>query len=164
MASTSIIGVNRLNLKLKKISDIDYTKPIKKGTSLVLASAIAFVPVDEGTLRSSIRAEVKKTKSEVIGKVFTNLEYAPYVEFGTGKVGDGSYPHKPTDLTSPLSYRQTGWVYYDAKQSKFIYTSGQVAQPYMYPALATNKKRIKELIVEHYNKEIRKLILKAGRK
>lgn len=40
-------------------------------------------PVDTGRLRSSISGQVEGTGTGVRGRVGTNVEYAPYVEFGT---------------------------------------------------------------------------------
>ena len=47
--------------------------------------------------------------------VQTNVEYAVYVEYGTGKLGDPSVPH-----TSKES-----WTYYNEYLQKFITTHGQ---------------------------------------
>ena len=40
-----------------------------------------YVPVDTGRLKNSFRHKVKGDTAEV----YTNVEYAPYVEFGTSK-------------------------------------------------------------------------------
>jgi hypothetical protein len=47
--------------------------------------------------------------------VTTNVEYAVYVEYGTGKLGDPTVTH-----TSKES-----WTYYSDKLQKFITTHGQ---------------------------------------
>ena len=69
-------------------------------------------PVDTGNLRNKIFLDHKKQNE---WSVETNVEYAPYVEFGTGKLGDPEVPH-----TSKES-----WVYYSEKLRKFITTHGQ---------------------------------------
>lgn len=56
-------------------------------------------PVDTGTLRNSISHSVDEDNCE--GYVGTNMEYAPYVEFGTGIFYAGG--------------RRTPWTYIDAK-------------------------------------------------
>lgn len=46
------------------------------------------VPVDTGKLRASLQGEMTGPTS---GQVGTNIEYAPYVEFGTEKMGAQPY-------------------------------------------------------------------------
>lgn len=46
--------------------------------------AVARVPVDTGRLKGSLTPVVLKQGEKVTGEVVTNVEYAPYVEFGTG--------------------------------------------------------------------------------
>lgn len=110
---------------------------------MVHGQAKDLAPVDTGELAGSIHMDQKKTPTGREGKVYTNLEYAPYVEFGTGVKGNGTYPYKVKGLN--LDYRDTPWVYWDDKQEKYIYTSGQKAQPFMYPALKRNEKAIVKL-------------------
>jgi hypothetical protein len=47
--------------------------------------------------------------------VTTNVEYAVYVEYGTGKLGDPAVPHTSKDH----------WTYYNEFAKKFITTHGQ---------------------------------------
>lgn len=46
--------------------------------------AVARVPVDTGRLKGSLTPVVLKQGEKVTGEVGTNVDYAPYVEFGTG--------------------------------------------------------------------------------
>ena len=71
----------------------------------------------------------------------TPVEYAPYVEFGTGihaVNGDG---------------RQTPWVYRTA-DGEFYWTEGQEPQPFLMPALEENTERIKEEILKTVKGEL----------
>ena len=45
----------------------------------------------------------------------TNVEYAIFVEFGTGKLGDPAVPHTSKDH----------WTYYSEKLQQFVTTHGQ---------------------------------------
>ena len=144
MARVEIKGIDQLLLKFDKIRDIDLTKKVNKATALVHGQAKLLAPVDTGSLAGSIRMDVKKTEKQIQGRVYTNLEYAPYVEFGTGIKGNGTYPHKIKGLN--LTYKDKGWAFWDEKEEKFIYTKGQVAQPYMYPALKRSTKQIKAIM------------------
>jgi HK97 gp10 family phage protein len=143
MARVSIKGVDRLTQRFNKIADMELNATMNKATQLVHGQAKALAPVDKGGLVGSIHMQVKHTGKELQGRVYTNLEYAPYVEFGTGINGNGTYPYTIEGLN--LEYKNKGWAYYDEDKGEWIYTKGQVAQPYMYPALKENEKTIKRM-------------------
>lgn len=82
-------------------------------------------PVDSGQLRQSITHQVDGTR----GEVGTNVEYAPYVEIGTGI------------YSSEGGGRQTPWVYQDA-EGQWHRTSGGKPHPFMKPALEQNTSKI----------------------
>lgn len=69
-------------------------------------------------------------------RVFTLMDYAVYVEFGTGTKGDPSVPH----TAKPY------WTY-QLPNGRFIRTSGMEARPFLRPAFNEQKskcvKRIK---------------------
>lgn len=89
--------------------------------------------VDTGNLRNSITNEVDMgDKSVTIGSA---VEYAPYVEFGTG-------------VHSELGGRQTPWVYQDA-DGNFWMTTGQKPRPYLRPAMADNIKQFEQVIKDN---------------
>ena len=144
MATVSIKGVDRLTQRFNKIANMELKTAVNKATQLVYGQAKALAPVDKGGLAGSIHMQVKDTGKEIQGRVYTNLEYAPYVEFGTGVTGNGTYPYKVEGLN--LVYRNKGWAYYDEDKGERIYTKGQEAQPYMYPALKENEKTIKRIL------------------
>ena len=74
-----------------------------------------------------------------MGCVYTNKAYAPYVEFGTGPVGEAN--HAGISPNVPVAYRQDGWVWQD-EEGGFHSTEGQPAQPFMYPALKSMEKHV----------------------
>lgn len=51
---------------------------------VVEGEARQLCPVDQGHLRASITSETEITADEIIGRIGSNLEYAPYVHNGTG--------------------------------------------------------------------------------
>lgn len=151
-----IIGVARLIKKLDNLKNIDMTPAVAKATALVQGSAKAKVAVDTGALRGSISKDVRRAMSgSVVGRVFTNMEYAPMVEFGTGAKGSGTYPYSPKGIN--LTYRQTPWGFED-ENGNFVWTNGQVAQPFMYPALKQNESKIKKLLRDEYTVLIAKRV------
>lgn len=135
MAQITIKGTKELQNLLKNIGTAPIERTIKKITVEVQGQAKGLAPVDTGTLRNSIRMNYDSNKKE--GKVYTNNEYATYVEFGTGIRGNGSYP----DSNKNLTYNQN-W-------------KGQVAQPYMYPALQHGKLLVTETLKQEIAKEIK---------
>lgn len=114
---------------------------IKKGTLKVQGDAKLLAPEDTGQLRNSIQADVESKNGEVVGRVHTNVEYAAYVEFGTGQRGASSPspPKSPDDL----SYRQD-WA-------------GMAAQPYLYLSAKQNEQAVRKIVADELRKEIRKL-------
>lgn len=140
----SIRGMSSLLRKLDQLggnSRVALKKGVTKATKLVQGDAKELCPVDEGQLRNSITAEVEETPRKIVGKVGSNVEYAPYVEFGTGQKGEAS--PSPPKSDQDIRYRQD-W-------------SGMPAQPYLYPALKQNEDRVKDIVKEEVQKEIRKL-------
>ena len=129
MATVTVKNIGRLTRKFNNIANMELKDTMTKAVTLVHGQAKMLAPVDKGNLAGSIHSELNKRKTELEGRVYTNLEYAPYVEFGTGVRGNGSYPYDIEGLT--LTYHES-WA-------------GMQAQPYMYPALKDNEKAIKEL-------------------
>lgn len=85
--------------------------------------------VDTGNLRNSITHTVDE--EEPAAYIGSNVEYAAYVELGTGKYVSGGRP--------------TPWVYQDA-QGRWHMTHGQRAQPYIKPAVADHVGTYKNII------------------
>ena len=106
-----------------------------KACAIVERDAIKNAPKDNGDLRRSIQSKVENDGHEVIGTVFTPLEYAPYVEYGTGLFAEGQ---GRTDVP---------WCYKD-DEGEWHSTSGQHPQPFMRPALNENRERILNIIKE----------------
>jgi HK97 gp10 family phage protein len=163
---SEIQGLDSLLKKLESMDSqiTDYLfKSVARETKVVQADAKLNCPVNHGELRGSIMFQVSKTKEGVMGIVSTNKEYAAYVEFGTGPVGQAN--HEGISPNVNITYSQKGWAFpasevsaADAAQYKwpkrtyggedYYVTSGQRAQPFMYPALknheSTAKKNIKK--------------------
>lgn len=138
---STVKNLDRLLKKLDGIKNINLKPAMAKATAIVEASAKDLAPVDKGTLQGSIHPEVKGNKNTIIGRVYTSLGYAPYVEFGTGEQGDGSYPYED-EINGTLSYKED-W-------------HGMVAQPYMYPALKQNENIVKDTLNDAVKKELKK--------
>lgn len=110
---------------ISKAAQIDIpmalTKGLEKACLVVERSAKDEAPVRTGNLRSSITHKVSGTE----GTIGTSLDYAPYVEIGTGiysSMGGG---------------RQGGWHYVDAEGNGH-FTMGSRPQPFLKPAVDSN--------------------------
>ncbi len=136
-----INGIESLNRKIDRLIEHDIKDAVTKATSLVFTEAKLTVPVDQGNLRKSLHMEVEDKEKETVGKVATNMEYAPYVEFGTGRRGTGSYPYEIEGVQ--LSYNQ-----------KY---AGQTAQPYLYPSLENNRDECRMIIERAIQKKIQQI-------
>ena len=136
-----IDGLETLLSKLDKVAeDQALNKGIADACKLVESKAKVDCPKDTSKLAESIHYEVE----DLQGVVGTNVEYAPYVEIGTGifsSQGDG---------------RDTPWVYWSEKLQRFVYTVGQHPQPYLRPALVNQTDAIKKLIFDAALQEVRK--------
>lgn len=105
---------------------------------IIEAQAKALTPVgNTGALRDKIDHEVSRENGAVIGKVGSPLEYALYVEFGTGLYAENG------------AGRKGGWVYKDSSGEWFT-TYGQDPQPFLRPAFRRNKKAIQAEIGNAY--------------
>lgn len=95
-------------------------------------------PVDTGTLRNSISHKV--VDSEPAAYIGTNMEYAPYVEFGTGQyssIGGGT--------------TKTHWVYM-GDDGKFHIGKPMKPQAFLKPAVADHAKTYKNIIKDELKK------------
>ena len=131
--STSIANSRNLN----SINDA-LISGVSKAAMLVQGSAKNKAPVDSGALRQSIRTDKAKVQGEnVTATVSTNLEYAPYVEFGTGSRGQSTN----TNTEVEVSYR-SDW-------------RGNKAQPFLWPALRENRNNSIKIIREEVRKAVK---------
>lgn len=108
---------------------------IGKACAIVERSAKQNAPKGTGELRRSITSKVEADGNDVVGIVFTPLEYAPYVEFGTG-------------LFAEEGGRQDVPWHYQDDEGEWHSTSGQHPRPFMRPALNENREQIKRIIKE----------------
>lgn len=83
-----ISGLKEVQQKMTQVVEDLYGPPIlnamRDATLKVQRDAMINAPVDTGRLRASIVPEVRATTKEIEGVVGSNVEYAPYMEFGTG--------------------------------------------------------------------------------
>lgn len=119
----------------------DSKKAINKGihetARLILADALARVPVDKGLLKASMGIE--NMPEEMIAKVYAAALYAPYQEFGVGSL-----------VEVPTGYE-------DYAMEFFVSGKGAGApQPFMFPAMFANQEKLLPLIEAELIKLLKK--------
>lgn len=121
-----IEGLDNVLNAIDELDDIgNLEAALGKACALVERSAKQLAPKDTGALRRSITSKVEGDK----GIVYTPLEYAPYVEYGTGLFAENG------------GRKDVPWFFEDDK-GEWHKTSGQKPQPFMRPALNENREQI----------------------
>lgn len=116
-------------------------KGLERGAKKIQKNAKMLAPVDTGHLRNSIKTKSETTVDGVEAQVFTNTEYAPYVEFGTGQRGRESNIERPKGISYKGDWK------------------GRAAQPYMTPAYlhAKNTGEVEQEVIKSIQQDIGKL-------
>ena len=114
----------------------DTAKNTDTACYVVEAQAKQNCPVDMGQLRASITSETEITEEAVVGRIGSNLDYAPYVHQGTGiyaKDGNG---------------RQSPWGYtvLAGKYKGFHWTWGQRPNPFLEKARNEKKNSVERIL------------------
>lgn len=145
---------------LKRFDDLKDVQAMEaaigKACALVERVAKQKAPKGDGELRRSISSKV----IGLTGEVFTPLDYAPYVEFGTGIFaednkgrkevpwvyveGAGSAKGKKTIHTEESADRAVAFL--RAKGLEAYKTRGEKPQPYLRPALYENREEILKIL------------------
>lgn len=129
--SIEIQGLNQILQSLDIADPVKLNVALGRACALVERSAKQKAPKDTGELRRSISSKVENGE----GVVFTPLEYAPYIEYGTGLFAESG------------GRSDVPWSYQD-DEGNWHSTSGQKPQPFMRPALDENREEIIRIIKE----------------
>lgn len=172
-----ITGLDKLMGKYGKLAQVVANKNLEpavgKAAKAVQAEAKLLCPVNDGELRRSIRTMTESRSDKTIGIVYTNKKHGTYVEFGTGPKGEADHAGISPVVTP--AYSQSPWWIHESKIDKetaeqyhmfaletkegiFYQSSGQAAQPFLYPALKNNEERVTRNISNHLSREIRKAV------
>lgn len=134
--SIKMNGLDGLERKLENLAEADaFEGALKKACALVERTAKEKAPKDTGALRNSITSEIRVNGDDLEGVVYTPLEYAPYVEYGTGLFAENG------------GRQDVPWNYQD-DEGNWHSTSGQHPQPFMQPALDENREQILRILKE----------------
>ena len=129
-------GLEEVLEEIESLADTgELEATLGKACALVERSAKELAPKGTGALRRSITSKVEGTE----GIIYTPLEYAPYIEYGTGLFAENG------------GRADVPWNYKDDK-GEWHSTSGIKPQPFMRPALNQNRENIIRLIKEGMTK------------
>lgn len=132
-------GLENVTEALEDLVDIsDMERALGRACALVERSAKQKAPKGNGELRRSITSKVEREGGDFVGVVYTPLEYAPYVEFGTGLFAESG------------GRKDVPWCYQD-DEGEWHSTSGMKPQPFLRPALNENREQIKRILKEGMN-------------
>lgn len=133
MSEIRMEGLEEVLARLEDLADVQWAQQgLKRASALVERAAKEKAPKGTGELRRSIKSKVEGLE----GIVYTPIEYAPYVEYGTGLYAEGGNGRKDVP-----------WNYQD-DEGEWHSTSGMEPQPYMRPALDENRTEVIRLIRE----------------
>ena len=129
-------GKNFADALTKKL-EAKCEQAIKMIAMKIEADAKELCPVDTGRLRDSIDSVFSSSNGNWTAEIGTDVEYAYYIEYGTGK-------YNPDGRKDP-------WVYQSADGS-WHFTEGMKAQPFLYPAFNQNRKFIEQYLRDRISK------------
>ena len=133
-ADIKLEGVEEILESIENLANLDeFKSSLQKACAIVERAAKQKAPKGNGELRRSITSKVVDDGNDIIGVVYTPLEYAPYVEFGTGLFAEEG------------GRKDVPWNYQD-DEGNWHSTSGMKPQPYMRPALNENREEILRLL------------------
>ena len=152
----------------QKVAHEAVRQSVIQGALAVQTQARLLITSDSHALERSVKIRTVEKTTKIESAVYTNSEYGAYYEFGTGPNGQANH-NGISPLVTPR-YSQRGWMIpADAmsvekaqsygfrvamKNGGVIgyYTNGQMARPFMYPALKNNEKKIvnnaKKIIIQ----------------
>lgn len=124
--------------KVKAQMDDAMFQALESAALIVEASAKALAPVgDSGELRDKIDHNVVDTSNGPAAKIGSPLDYAMYVEYGTGEFAENG------------AGRKGGWSY-QTPDGKWHHTNGMAPKPFLRPAFRRNKAKIQEIVGKEF--------------
>lgn len=121
--------------RLEDRIDSNEEEVLKKACAVVERNAKQLATKGEtGELARTITFTIVEENGEKAGLVFSPLEYAPYVEYGTGLFAENGNGRK-----------EVPWFYQDEKGA-WHKTSGMHPHPFLRPALQQSRKQIDRIV------------------
>ena len=106
---------------------------VEQGVEVAKMEIVSIGAVYDGDLYDSIYGTYNPETH--IGTIYTDCEYAVYVEYGTGIRGENSPHPEPNGYQYDKNgHGADGWVY-KGEDGQFHWTDGMPARPFMYNTL-----------------------------
>lgn len=159
--SVELEGLEHIIDEIEDMVDTSHMRnAMERACAVVERSAKEKAPKDTGELRRSITSKVTNKGGVIEGIVYTPLEYAPYVEFGTGLFAEGGNGRKdvpwfiPISNEFPLSKAEKYHmrIFEGSNGQKFAMSFGQHPHPFMRPAFNENRTKILRILKEGLGK------------
>ncbi|HEM3471345.1 HK97-gp10 family putative phage morphogenesis protein [Streptococcus suis] len=163
---SQLIGADQLISKLRRLSSQRQTEIMAKAIhnaakNVVQADAKLRAPVNDDDLRTGIKVRMSKSGNPR-AEVVSTSDHGAYVELGTGPKGAANHAGISPEVS--VSYRSTPWYVHESqidvgpyrfqKIGEFYKMFGQVAQPYLYPALKDNEERVTKNINRYVKRKL----------
>ena len=164
--SINVDGLDGLIARLDGLIDDNQTAKAMQKACLIVERA-AKTNAKKGTtgdLRNSIKSKIETENGDITGIVYTPLEYAPYVEYGTGRFaenggGNGGWWVYVSDKSSKGGKKKPAKRYTEEKAKQIVAimrsknieafcTEGREPKPFMRPALNDNREKILQILKE----------------
>lgn len=155
---TTVKGLVEAKDKLEQVvTDLrgeEFVRGMRQSVLMVTRSAKMDAPRDTGRLVNSITGEVRQVGKTVQGVVGSNVEYAPYMELGTGTFA-GKPAHFPPPAALTTWARRHGMNPYVVARA--IYLRGGLRPRHFFKnAFEKNQGAIRDLIGDTVSRIVRK--------
>jgi len=142
------VGVYREHLEAKRHLLMDVI--VARGVQIAkeeLEELVYSLPGEQYRTRDLINSLQGKYYPETgTGVIWTDNPYAIFVEFGTGVVGGGE-PH-PEAGEHGWQYGDKGWVYYNDRVDRHLFTFGYRSRPFMYNTVKRLEAEVPKIVKE----------------
>lgn len=123
--------------RMGRSADESVNRGLREGARRIQASAKDLCPENTGALRNSITV----TDTDGGYDIGTNVDYAVYQEYGTGRRGDSSVSHVTEKIT---------------KDGTAVPYEGISPNPFLYPALKQHENDIPGIVRNEITKTMRR--------
>jgi len=139
-----------LNYKVKILAE----RLAEEGVFIARVNIAEEGAIYSSELMSSLKTEYQgSTKDGATWVVYTDCEYAKFVEFGFGIIGSQN-PHPMTSLVSWKydinEHGEKGWFY--KKNGQWFWSKGQPSKPFMWETAIELRKRVNAIAREVFAK------------
>lgn len=163
-----VLGARTLVRKLKTFPERakKLKFAIQRAALFIAGEAKKLTPVDTGRLRASITAKTEREGKWIVGRIGTNVQYAPHIEFGRKRIIE---PVRARALRftvkNPIGKRRLRRTIIFAKRveagrpgqktATWERVEGErIAKPFLRPALKGSVDKVKQIVSEFIKQEI----------